>query len=304
MDKAIAWESVEPKIQEVLDELVNKRKADWPFVFMAGGGGGLLLSCLISCLIGYTTIFLVISLIIGMVVAYLYKESKRNQVYKQKVMPRLLELVCPGATYNPKGDMPYSVISSSKLLRTGLDYHNEDTIRGRVGNTDFIYGEAKLSHMEGTDKNRHEVIDFKGFVFEADFNKDFNGITVLSSQGFKLWSNLGLFSKLSRCHLEDARFEGKYRTYATDDQQARYILTPALQERIMSMNQTFSKELGDADLSMSFHDSRMLIMVPSHTNRFEVKYSVADVKKDYLALTLMIDIVDMLNLNLRIWSKE
>lgn len=303
MEKAIAWESVEPKIQEVLDELVNKKKADWPFVFMTGGGGGLLLSCLIACFIGYSTIFLVIALFIGMLVAYFYKESKRNEIYKQKVMPRLLELVCPGATYNPKGDMPYRVISSSKLLRTGLDYHNEDTIRGKVGNTDFVYGEAKFSHMEGTGKNRHEVIDFKGFVFEADFNKDFNGITVLSSQGFKLWSNV-VFSKFSRCHLEDARFENKYRTYATDDQQARYILTPALQERIMNMNHTFSKELGDSDLSMSFHDSRMLIMVPSHTNRFEVKYTAAGVKKDYLALTLMIDIVDMLNLNLRIWSKE
>ena len=95
-----------------------------------------------------------------------------------------------------------------------------------------------------------------------------------------------------------------YTTYTTNDQEARYILTPALQQRIMEMNKVFSTQLGDKHLSMSFRGSRLLIAVPSKTNRFEVKFNLAEVKKDLLALSTMIDVIEQLNLNLRIWSKE
>lgn len=302
MENSTTWADIEPRIQEVLDELTRHRSESWPKTLAFGIIAGLILTVIGSIIFKFSLILLVVTAVLGFVIAYFYYEHKRNKIYKAKVMPRLLEVICPGATYNPDGDIPFSVITKSKLFRSNLTYSNEDTIRGKVGSTDFIYGEVELSHMQGTGKNRRKVIDFKGFVFEADFNKDFNGITILSTEGFGFF--LMKFTKMNRCHLEDARFEERYHTYTNNDQQARYILTPSLQERILNMNKTFSTQLGDRDLFMSFHDSRMLIMVPSRTNRFEVKYKAVDVKGDYIALTLMIDIVNQLNLNLRIWSKE
>lgn len=235
-----------------------------------------------------------------------YYRSKDNQQYKSTVVPRLVAAVCPGATYSAKGTIPVKLIQDAHLYDTGRGqkYDNEDTVRGKVGRTSFVYGEVELYHMQSNAKSVSKVVDFKGFLFDADFNKNFQGITILSSDYSALADHVGFFTKLKRCKLEDVRFEKKFRTYTTNDQEARYILTPALQQRILEMNEMFRRELHDRHLAISFHHDHMTIMVPSTTDRFEVKYNMEGVKKDFLALSMMVDIVEQMNLNLRIWTKE
>lgn len=304
MENEMTWNELEPKVESVLEELKANKAECWPKVFLFGCVAGFFIGTLAVYFITFNFVFYVISFIFGIVGVYIYYEIGRNKIYKAKLMPQIIEAIFPGATYNPKGDMSKSVIVDSHLYDKYLTFRNQDTVRGKVGKTDFIYGEVELSHIESRDKSSKRVVDFKGFVFEADFNKDFNGLTILSSETYRISSRVGLFSSLKRCRLEDVRFEKIYRTYTTDDQQARYILTPSFQERIMSVNRTLASELGDTEMSISFHDSRMLIMVPSEKDRFEAKYNVEDVRQDYLALVMIIDIVNQLNLNLRIWSKE
>lgn len=235
-----------------------------------------------------------------------YYRSKDNQQYKSTVVPRLVAAVCPGATYSARGTIPMKLIRDAQLYDTGRGqkYDNEDTVRGRVGRTSFVYGEVELYHMESNAKSVSKVEDFEGFLFDADFNKNFQGITILSSDYSALADHVGIFTKMKRCKLEDVNFEKKYRTYTTNDQEARYILTPALQQRILEMNEMFRRELHDRHLAISFHHGHMTIMVPSNTDRFEVKYNIEGVKKDFLALSMMVDIVEQMNLNLRIWTKE
>lgn len=268
---------------------------------------GLALTLIICCISGsFRFWFFLIGFGIGWLIFIIYYHNKHNQQYKAQVIPIIVEAICPGATYSPEGTLTKDMIKASRLYDCGWGerFQNEDTIRGKVDKTEFAFGEVELYHMQQCGKSQVKVTDFKGCVFEADFNKYFNGITVLSSEKMRLASHLGLFSDLDRCKLEDVRFEEAFRTYTNNDQEARYLLTPALQERILNMFSTFKSQLGSRDMSISFHDNCMLIMVPSNTDRFEVKYSVEEVKKDFFALQMMIDIVEQLNLNLRIWTKE
>lgn len=311
------WQRVEPRVVAALEQLKASRKAtsgdEIRFSLVMALIMSLLLFSLIYAMkIGDTeplTIFaisVIVSIITSLIIVKNIYRNRRNKKYKAEVIPTLLDAICPGATFEPKGTLTKEMIGASKLFDTGWGekFTNEDSIRGKVGKTDFVYGEVELYHIQSTGKSAVKVVDFKGFVFEADFNKYFQGLTMLSSQRMRLATTVGLFSSLERIHLEDPNFDEQYRTYTTNDQEARYILTPALQQRILELNRIFGQELGDREINISFHDDRMLIMVPSQTNRFELKYDVEGVKKDFLALTLMIDIIEQLTLNLRIWTKE
>lgn len=299
------WTQIEPLIRETIEQLNQSKKASLSTKLI---GGSLVSVVLMMILIKpFGPFMIIISLAIGFGSFFAYYHYKHNKIYKAQVVPKLVEAICPGATYDAHGSLDKEVIKAGGLYNVGWGerYNNEDTIRGKIDKTDFVYSEVKLSHTQSNGKSSHEVIDFIGFVFEADFNKYFKGKTIVTTHRFSLTGDaVGLFSKLSRIHLEDVNFENRYKSYATDDQEARYILSPALQQRIMLMHDTFRSQLGDDELSISFHDSRMLIMVPSRHDRFEVEYTLEGVKKDFLALTVFIDIVNQLNLNLRIWTKE
>lgn len=62
-------------------------------------------------------------------------------------------------------------------------------------------------------------------------------------------------------------------------------------------------------ITISFRDSTILVAIPDSKNRFEadVWSSLSDMsilKSDFAVLQSLLDIVDELNLNTRIWSKE
>jgi hypothetical protein len=104
--------------------------------------------------------------------------------------------------------------------------------------------------------------------------------------------------------LEDIEFEKSFAVYGTDQIEARYILSTALMQRIMG----FKKKTGK-DISMSFIDSNVFIGIPVAKDLFEaplfsslVNYSMIEEYYQYLALC--ISIVEDLDLNTRIWTKE
>lgn len=298
------WTEIESEIKKTLDSLETQRQESRVKTAINGTLIGLTLG-VIGLICSHSPIAILITLAFSYGIIYSINHNKRNKIYKTEVMPKIVNSICPGATYEPEGTLTKDMILSSHLINMPFNerFINEDTIRGKVGSTSFVYGEVKLYHRESNGKQSYEVVDFKGFVFEADFNKYFNGITTVTSKCFRT-RTIGFLSSLKRCNLEDVNFEERYNTFTSNDQEARYILTPSLQMRIMEMHDEFCSKLKDNGLAISFHDNKMLIMVPSSTNRFEVKYRIEDVKSDFLALRLTISIVEMLNLNLRIWTKE
>lgn len=245
-------------------------------------------------------VYALLSLIIYGTIYSGYKK-RHTRTYKSEVVPKLVDSVFPGASYSPNG-----ILSKKDLKETGLfkfkrehDFKSEDTITGRIGKTDFTFCEIRISHQESDSKDNYKTVyDFFGFAFIADFNKHFQGRTLFSSNKSHL--NISNFSDLQPCVIEDLEFEKRFTTYASDDQQARYIITPGLQHRILDLNDFFDNQ----ELGISFHDGLMFMIVDSGTDHFEVHYDFDGVKRDLFALSLLGDIVEQMNLNLRIWTKE
>lgn len=102
--------------------------------------------------------------------------------------------------------------------------------------------------------------------------------------------------------MENPEFEKYFAVYAHDDVEARYLLSPSLMERMVELRERF-----DSRIAFSFTDSCMNIAIPSTRNFFEMPDGDLDCESLRQCLSeflLFLRIVDELNLNVRIWSKE
>jgi hypothetical protein len=104
--------------------------------------------------------------------------------------------------------------------------------------------------------------------------------------------------------LEDPVFEKEFCVYGDDQIEARYILTPALMERIVAFKRKWDKKV-----SLSFIDSKVYLAININKNLFETRVfrPVADysfMEENLRFLILLTEIVEDLNLNTRIWTKE
>ncbi len=165
-----------------------------------------------------------------------------------------------------------------------------------------------LSQLENIQRDAHRTYKtvFKGLFFVAEFNKHLNHNTFVVPE--KAHTNLlggetkqlEDYGKLVK--LENPLFEKHFSVYSSDQQEARYILTPKMMETIVNIYQTYQLEV-----SFSFVNDKVYCAIPMHRNMFEptikegVKYR--DIEEMYMLLGLIETIINEMNLNTRIWTK-
>jgi len=207
------------------------------------------------------------------------------------------------------------------------------------------FSEVNADYVEYyRDKNRkkrervHNI--FSGLFFQADFNKDFDGLTIVvpkerSSKGFSLFGK-EKGNRLEEVELEDVEFMDKFTVKTTDQILARYILTPGFMNRLLEFSNRSSEEetygnmmqptsikeaiqLGlsaaqnDSDAYsdtpyFSFRNGSMYFMLPTLRDHFDFSL-VAPLNKRLIYsyfqdINIALEMVDELNLNLRIWTKK
>ena len=253
---------------------------------------------------------IIIAAVGGFTYFYLYREF--TSTFKMVVIERLVKFIDENLQYRPHDKIPQSTFVLSKIFSTEPNrYSGDDLVFGKVGQTEIRFSEVDAKHESGSGKNRTVVQIFKGLFFIADFNKHFTSTTVvLPDTAEKLFGWLG--QKIQEMNvfrgqlvkLEDAEFEQNFVVYSSDQIQARYILSPSLMERIIR----FKTETG-RKIYLSFVGSMVFVAISFSRNLFEPKLfsSLTDfenIREYYDDLDLAISIVDDLNLNTRIWSKQ
>ncbi len=242
---------------------------------------------------------------------YKYFISSYKSNFKHDIIGRLVRFVDDGLNYFPEQHIKEDVYMASRLYMRDLErYNGEDLIKGQYGKTKLAFSELHTQYKSRNNKRNSWVTIFKGLFFLADFNKEFNGYTLvlpdiaqglLGSFGQKLQSFSGRGQLVK---LENPQFEKKFVVYSNNQVEARYILTPALMQRIMDF-----KEKSKKNIRLSFIHSCVFIAIENNKNMFEPRIfktllSFEPMEEYYNDLTLAIGIVDDLNLNLRIWTKQ
>ena len=251
----------------------------------------------------------------GIAFSFIGKGYKRE--FKRRIITKVVRFLDPELSYQPDGLIDKHTFKGSKLFTQGIDrYRGEDLVRGRVDKTDIVFSELHAEYKTTTTNSKghtqtHWHTIFKGLFFIADFNKHFAGQTlVLPDSAEKLFGGFGKMlqswniGRPDLIKLEDPEFEREFVVYGSDQIEARYILSTSLMRRILDFKQKTGTKI-----YLSFTGSKVYVAVPMTKNMFEPKYfsSISDfspILDYYRDLEFSVGIVDDLNLNTRIWTKE
>lgn len=273
------------------------------------------ISILLSRTTGGNTLVFVIPIIIfvaiaGLICNFLIKGYVTE--FKALIIQRIVKFVDENLTYAAHNCIPKSTFMLSQIFKTTPNrYKGDDLVSGKIGATKITFSEIKAEYESGSGKNRSRRTVFKGLFFIGDFNKDFTCQTVvLPDTAEKLFGHIGKmlqsWNKLrgQLIKLEDPEFEEHFVVYGNDQIQARYILSTSLMKRIVDFKKKTNRRI-----YLSFVGSMVFVAVSYTRNLFEPRLfrtllDFEPVQEYFEDLQLAIGIVDDLNLNTRIWSKQ
>jgi hypothetical protein len=257
-----------------------------------------------------------ICLIIGLAIRA-YQGTKFSREFKSRIMPVIVDTIHPGMSYSPNSGVSIGEFEKSRLYLTHPDrYRCEDYFQGEIGKTSIRFSEvhAEKKHesrdSHGRKSTSYTTI-FRGLFFVVDFNKHFSGETYILADNSE-----GIFGRFARklqkwnwsrpdlIELEDPEFEKVFKVFSTDQVEGRYIVTPHFMRLLLDL-----KTKAGATPCISFLDNAVYVAIPNSKDFFEFKFSQSLL--DDGALKSLVDqlqfctsIVDDLELNTRIWSKE
>lgn len=249
-----------------------------------------------------------------------YPKTVFAKKFKQKVIAKLVKHLHPDLDYDPAGGFHYSFLYDQGLINTKPNQgKSEDRIFGKIGATAIDLCEQKVERKttttdsKGKTQTRIEQL-FKGLVISADFHKSFAGETVILPDWAENsgWSWLAKkFQSNSRdgnriVALENPEFEKLFAVYSSDQVEARYLLSPAMMDRMVSLHNKLSSS-ASCKIMIRFFNDKMIMAIDWSNNFFEYdfkKTAKEEVAETYEELELCTGIVEDLNLNTRIWSKQ
>jgi len=165
--------------------------------------------------------------------------------------------------FEPDPGVQNSVVDlhEAGLLPTWDRAEYEDRLEGARNGVDFEFFETRLrQRRRTTDSNGRArtrwVTVFSGQCLRFQFHKTFQGRTlVLRDAG--LFNIFGRGRGLEQVKLESKVFEQAFQVYASDQVEARFLLTPDLMQRLIELEKVFH----GGKLRCAFQNGELLIAV-------------------------------------------
>jgi hypothetical protein len=276
----------------------------------------ILITALLLVILLVISIFTQIPFLIGLCIlaimsslGFAYETLEKMKItlqghFKSDILPKILEYLFHQFDYIPNQRIAKSVLTESQLISDEINVvEGEDFMRFKHDETGIMFCETTVFR-----RNKSDGPVFHGIFLVASFNKYFQHQTVVLPRSkvsfLSKFINYEIFNIFHEIKLEDVDFTKKFAVYSTDQVEARYILTPGFMERVLAYRQKVNRKI-----SLSFVNDKMFCTIPNYVNLFEPAifesfYEFNYFRKSYEALKLYNEIVDDLNLNLRIWSKR
>lgn len=282
-----------------------------------------------------------------LIASNLYKN--KYKAIEKEILKSALEKIAPELKFDSSKQISSEQIEESKLLPTYFQVGQKQnhhkaynihfgTLTGKIGDTSIALGDVNISNTRVYNsllmyipffshlfivfnyltpwfsKHRsteHPANNFVGMFAVVDFNKGFNGHTVILPDSMEkrmgyLTKNLQAlnFTRGQLVSLEDPEFEKDFVVYGTDQVEARYILSTSLMQRITALKRKIDKPI-----MLSFNKNKLYIGVQHphgflslNKNKSLIKSNIFELlHADISAATA---IVEDLNLNTGIWKNE
>ena len=308
-------EKLRPQLAEIETWRVKERakgaKGTWI------GAGIAALGAIFLLIFPPAGIFIIIGGVVTIIIIRASKHGKFKKRFKREIFPIVINEVQPGVHNNPDSHISESIYHKSRIFLQNVDrFNGEDYFSGTVGETKIefseIHAEDKQVRVDSKGKTRTEYVTvFRGLFFVTEFHKHFKGETYVLPDTTESWlGRLGRklqkwnWSRPDLVELENPKFEKLFSVYGTDQVESRYLLTPKMMELIMELRSKFG-----CTTHMSFLDDKFYIALSSNHDFFELKFSESLMNSKGLEqlifeLNACFNIVEDLQLNTRIWSKD
>ncbi|MFT5789405.1 MAG: hypothetical protein ACI8SJ_001521 [Shewanella sp.] len=221
-----------------------------------------------------------------------------KQDVKQRIYPQIFKYFGSDFIFSRDHKMSLKGLKSSKILPHYDSASFDDYVQGTYKGVEIALNELHLTKQVQRDKTTDTVSVFKGVVIELSSHKAFQGHTVVVKNRGGLINFLsGSFKGLERVKLEDPLFEKQFDVFSTDQIEARYLLTVTFMERLQALSSSF-----DNKIQCAFYQDRLLIMLQSKENRFEMasifkgatfEYEFSQINKEMKQLFAIVDVLKL-----------
>ena len=226
--------------------------------------------------------------------------SKIKRSFKTTVLTQMFKELIPDITYNPDQGLSQSIVYATDFLKHADRFHSEDFLSGQIEGVDFISSDVKLEerHVQHTKNGTrvYYVTYFLGRIFRFEFNKEFVGSLQVHEAGSPRSRGY------NKVKLESIDFNKKFKTFATEDITAFYILTPDIMESIFNLEKRNPGRIG-----LTFQGDHLYVAINNNKDTFEVQLfrkidesMIEEFKKDLLVIK---DFIITLKLNNNLFKK-
>lgn len=254
---------------EEIEALRKKAKDCIVKTLLISGGIGLLLS-----IIGKAPGAIFYALIIGGIISAIKVQKPKQEfikAFKDTFVLKSLQSVFTDLVYEPEKGLDESVISSTQMMNMGDRYSSNDFVSGKYKNINVVQADVHIEEEhESTDSDGHTtrtwVTIFRGKWMIFDFNKTFKANIQVSQKNFgnSRIKNWGQKVKYKKVMMEDQAFNNQFKTFAQDEHDAFYILTPSLMEKIKKLAGSINGKL-----LFCFIDNKLHIGLQNGKDSFE-----------------------------------
>jgi hypothetical protein len=229
-----------------------------------------------------------------------------EEKWRQTIGSTLLKVLHPDWNFSAGAHLPKQHFLPMGLVRKFNSIEGGNLIHGKHGETNFSFSYLRLN----TDSNNQSSTVFEGMIVVADFHKEIKGKTIVwpdkASRDFGTWLGRKIkeFGRrgLDAVFLEDPVFERTFAVYSSDQIEARYILTPAMMNRLVELSRKYGNKL-----SFSFFRGKVCIAI-KNLKPFDTSLNAPVSPEDLFyqfnrPIDQVTEIIDALHLNTRIWTK-
>lgn len=262
---------------------------------------------------GVNNHFMVIAVAISIFyLVYRYKIKSFTRSFKSEIIDKLVGFIDSSLLYLQSSHISRFEYDSSFLFSSVVDkFSGDDLIRGKIDGVNIKFSDLHTQKKKKSSKGQtYYATIFKGLFFIADFNKSFRSRTiVLPDKTEKFLGNFAHFFQSMSSHgqlvkLDNPEFEKEFVTYSSDQIDARYILSHSLMKNLLEL-----KKLVNENISISFNGSNIFIAIHKAHESFEPKIhkkvtNFDEIKDYFQTISIIVDIVKILSLDVKIWSKK
>lgn len=223
---------------------------------------------------------------------------------KRQLLPKILQYFSDDMKFFEHPEIEMNLAVKYGIIPEFYRYTIDDGIMGKYQGVEFNLFEAELIAQAYVQKEVYDKTTFKGIIATIAMNKSFMGHTVVKHQPKKKYlpkryTPVAPLKDMEVVRLEDPIFESNFEVFATNQVEARYLLTPSFMENILSLNEVF----GGTQMQCSFLEEKFFLMIESDEDYFEpgsifIPLNFADhIKPLFDEVDLLLQIITILRLN-------